>query len=53
MQWTQIENCILPLVQIAKKKPKFHSNLKKEDRYIVANVYQNTVAKEDFKLKNA
>jgi hypothetical protein len=51
--WTQTEKCILPLVRIAKKKPKSHSNQKKEDRYIVANVYQNTVANVDFKLKYA
>ena len=40
-------------MRIAKKKPKSHSNQKKEDRYIVANVYQNTVANVDFKLKYA
>ena len=36
------EKCILVFAPIVAKTPRYHFNQKKENRYIVANVYQNT-----------
>jgi hypothetical protein len=46
------ERCTHALALTVASKQKYLSNQKKADRFTVVNAYQNTVHKEDFRIKS-